>query len=62
MDERRQRSDTPLLDEWIAEDGAESVRAVIVDAERRIADGSLRGFTDRDEFFAFMRREHRRSA
>lgn len=62
MVEDQQRSDTPLLDEWIAEVGEESVRAVIDDVERRIAEGSLREFANREEFFSYMRREHRHSA
>jgi hypothetical protein len=61
MVEDQRRSDTPLLDEWIAEAGEESVRAVIDDVERRIAEGSLRGFANREEFLSYMTREHRHS-
>jgi hypothetical protein len=37
-----------LLDEWIGEIGEAGVVAAIEDARRRIADGSLPGFTDAD--------------
>lgn len=53
---------TPLLDEWRAEVGDETVAAAVVAARARIADGSLRGFSDKDELLEYLRGTHRRSA
>ena len=55
-------SETPLLDEWRAEVGDDAVAAAVVAARAQIADGSLRGFSDKDEFLEYLRGTHRRSA
>ena len=55
-------SETPLLDEWRAEVGDEAVAAAVEAARVQIADGSLRGFSDKDELLEYLRGTHRRSA
>ncbi len=55
-------SETPLLDEWRAEVGDDAVAAAVVAARVQIADGSLRGFSDKDELQEYLQRSHRRSA
>ncbi len=55
-------SATPLLDEWRAEVGDEAVAAAVVAARAQIADGSLRGFSDKDELLEYLRGTRRRSA
>lgn len=62
MSEERS-TETPLLDEWRAEVGDDAVAAAAVEAARaQIADGSLRGFSDKDELLDYLQRSHRRSA
>jgi len=51
-----------LLDEWRADVGDEAVAAVVDTARAQIADGSLRGFSDKDELLEYLRGTHRRSA
>jgi hypothetical protein len=48
------------LDEWIAEIGEEGVAAVIEEARRQIEDGSTPGFTDMEQFLAYIQRGHQR--
>jgi hypothetical protein len=55
-------SPTPLLDEWRAEVGDEAVAAAVDSARAQIADGSLRGFSDKDELMEYLRSTRRRSA
>jgi len=55
-------SPTPLLDEWRAEVGDEAVAAAVEAARGQIVDGSLRGFSDKDELLECLRGTHRRSA
>lgn len=52
----------PLLDEWRAEVGDGAVAAAVEAARAQIADGSLRGFSDKDELREYLQRSHRRSA
>lgn len=52
----------PLLDEWRAEVGDGAVAAAVETAQAQIADGSLRGFSDKDELREYLQRSHRRSA
>lgn len=56
----RPNSAESALDEWIAEIGEEGVAAVIEEARRQIEDGSVPGFTDKDQFLAYIQRGHRR--
>jgi len=42
--------------------GPEAVVAIVETIRRQVADGSLVGFTDKDEFQAHLRRSDRRSA
>ncbi len=51
---RHEDSRTPLLDEWIAEVGEKGVVAAIEDTKRQIAEGSVRGFHDRESYLAFL--------
>lgn len=55
-------SPTPLLDEWRAEVGDEGVAAAVQFARTQIADGSLRGFSDKEEFAEYLQGPRRRSA
>jgi len=55
-------SETPLLDEWRAEVGDEAVAAMVEAARTQIGDGSLRGFSDKDELSDYLQGTHRRSA
>lgn len=61
MSEERS-SETPLLDEWRAELGDDAVAAAVEAARAQIADGSLRGFSDKDELRDYLQSSHRRSA
>jgi hypothetical protein len=55
-------SPTPLLDEWRAEVGDEAVAAAVHSTRAQIADGSLRGFSDKVEFLEYLQGPRRRSA
>jgi hypothetical protein len=55
-------SPTPLLDDWRAEVGDDAVAAAVHAARAQIADGSIRGFSDKDELLEHLRGTHRRSA
>lgn len=55
-------SETPLLDEWRAEVGDEAVAAAVEAARAQIADGSRRGFSDKDELKDYLQGTRRRSA
>ena len=55
-------SETPLLDEWRAEVGDEAVAAAVETARAQIAEGTLRGFSDKDELRDYLQGPHRRSA
>ncbi len=51
------------FDEWVAEMGGESaVVALIDDTKRRVADGTLPGFTDAESLSAYWNRGRRQSA
>ena len=53
---------TPLLDEWLAEVGDDVVVEAVADARRSIALGKTPGFSDKDEFLEYLRRQHRQTA
>ncbi len=55
-------SPTPLLDEWRAQVGDEAVAHAVEAARAQIADGSLRGFSDKDELKDYLQGTDRRSA
>ncbi len=55
-------SPTPLLDEWRAEVGDEAVAVAVEAARAQIADGSLRGFSDKDQFQEYLQGARRSSA
>jgi hypothetical protein len=48
------------LDEWIAEVGEEGVAVAVETARQQIADGLIPGFTDKEQFLAYIQRGHRR--
>jgi len=53
---------TPLLDEWRAGVGDEAVAVAVEVARAQIADGSLRGFSDKEELLEYLQGSRRRSA
>lgn len=53
---------TPPLDEWLAEVGDDGVAAAVVAARAQIADGALRGFSDKEELLEYLQGSRRRSA
>jgi hypothetical protein len=55
-------SETPLLDEWRADVGDEAMTAAVEAARAQIAEGSLRGFSDKGELLEYLGSAHRRSA
>jgi hypothetical protein len=57
-----QIGDTPLLDEWLAEVGEDAVVEAVAEARRSITDGKTPGFSDKDEFLKYLRRQHRQTA
>jgi hypothetical protein len=51
------------FDRWVADEGGpEAAVAMIADLSRQIDSGDLPGFTNRDDFEAYLRRPDRRSA
>lgn len=59
----RTPGDDPTFDEWITDLGGPDAAAAMVEAIRRqVANGSLVGFTDKEQFLAHLRRTDRRSA
>jgi len=55
--------DDSSFEQWVTDLGGPEAVAAMVDAIRRqVADGSLVGFTDKEEFLAHLRRSDRRSA
>jgi hypothetical protein len=51
------------FEQWVAEEGGpEAVVAMVDEVRRQADDGSLRGFSDKDEFLAHLGRRGRRSA
>jgi hypothetical protein len=50
------QSETPLLDDWIAEVGAEQVVAAIKGAVEQIDGGAIPGFTDKQALLAYIGR------
>ena len=51
------------FEQWVEDQGGpEAVLSMIEDVRRQAADGSLRGFTDKDEFLAHLASRSRRSA
>ena len=54
-------SSTPLLDEWRAEVGDDAVAAAVHAARAQIAEGSLRGFSEKDELADYLQGHRRRS-
>jgi hypothetical protein len=55
-------SETPLLDAWRAEVGDEAVAAAVEAARAQIADGSLPGFSGKEELLEYLQGSRRRSA
>jgi hypothetical protein len=55
-------SPTPLLDEWRGEVSDEAVAAAVEADRAQIADGSLRGFSDKDELLEYLQGARRHSA
>lgn len=55
-------SPTPLLDEWRAAVGDEAVVAAVETARAQIADGSLQGFSDKEELLEYLQGSRPRSA
>jgi len=56
-------NDDLSFDQWVADEGGpEAVVAMVGDLRRQAADGSLRGFSDKDGFLAHLDRRGRRSA
>lgn len=53
---------TPLLDEWRAEVGDEAVAAAVEAARAQIANGTLRGFSDKEGLLEYLQGSRRRSA
>jgi hypothetical protein len=56
MAERPHQAQTPLLDEWIPEQGEEQVLAAIQGAVRAIDDGTPPGFTDKAALLEYIGR------
>lgn len=54
--------EAPLLEEWRQQLGDEAIAGLVEDARRKIANGSLRGFSVKGEFFDHLRGPRRRSA
>lgn len=51
------------FEQWVTEEGGpEAVVAMVDEVRRQADDGSLRGFSDKDEFLAHLGRSGRRSA
>ena len=51
------------FDRWVADEGGpEAVVAMIAELRRQIDSGALPGFTNREDFEAYLRRPDRRSA
>ena len=55
-------SSTPLLDEWRGEVGDDVVAAAVQAARAQIAEGSLRGFSEKNELADYLQGPRRRSA
>ncbi len=55
--------DDSSFEQWVTDQGGpEAVVAMVEDTRRQADEGSLRGFTDKDEFLAYLERHGRRSA
>lgn len=51
------------FEQWVAnEGGPEAVVAIVDELRQQAAEGSLPGFTDKDEFLAYLGRRGRRTA
>jgi len=51
------------FEQWVMDEGGpEAVAAMVNGVRQQAADGSLRGFTDKNEFLAHVERRSRRSA
>ena len=49
--------------QWVADEGGpEAVAEMVADVRRQVDAGLLRGFTDKEDFLAHVRRHGRRSA
>ncbi len=55
-------SATPLLDSWRAEVGDQAIADAVDQARRQIADGTLPGFTKKDQLLQYLQSRPRRSA
>ncbi len=55
--------DDSSFEQWVTDQGGpEAVVAMVEDTRRQADEGSLRGFTDKDGFLAYVERHGRRSA
>jgi len=55
--------DDSSFEQWVTDQGGpEAVVAMVEDTRRQANEGLLRGFTDKDEFLAYLERHGRRSA
>lgn len=57
-----ERSEMPLLDEWIAEVGEEGVAAAVRATERDVSEGLIPSYDDADSLLRSWRRGRRQSA
>lgn len=62
MEDQRERSDTPVLDEWIAEVGEDAVVAAVRATEQAVEEGSLPAYSDRHSLLQHWRGGRRQSA
>ena len=59
MSPQQEHSDTPSLDEWVAEVGEEQVAATVKRAIHDIESGATPGFEDKQAFLAYIERRER---
>ncbi len=56
MEPQHQHSETPSLDEWVAEVGEEQVAATVKHAIQDIGSGATPGFDDKQAFLKYIER------
>lgn len=55
--------DDASFEQWVAEEGGpQAVVEMVADLRRQVNEGLVPGFTSKDEFLAYLRRDGRRSA
>lgn len=59
MESQHQHSETPSLDEWVAEVGEEEVAATVKRAIHDIKSGATPGFDDKKAFLKYTERRER---